>query len=161
MFSGPLTASMNIDWSPGGNIFARQSPNLFWPQDRSWCVASEIDLHATFVGGSLALANALVATPVLEAWRVEPTDPITATALICQSESTDTNVFYCLADCMREGSACSATVVRRDRPLTISVTFLAYDTFRFLRSPPGVWRALKQIELMLVTWVYPRIKIAK
>ena len=26
-------------------------PNLWWPEDRTWCVASEIDLLATYVGG--------------------------------------------------------------------------------------------------------------
>jgi hypothetical protein len=87
LFGGPLTAAMNTDWSPGGSIFARQSPNLFWPQDRSWCVGSEIDLHATLVGGPLALANALVANPALEAWRVEPTDPVTSDSDRLNSES--------------------------------------------------------------------------
>ncbi len=54
------------------------SPNLFWPQDHAWCVASEIDLYCTIVGGPQALADALVANPALEAWRVEPEDPVTS-----------------------------------------------------------------------------------
>ncbi|TMD41293.1 MAG: hypothetical protein E6I88_07925 [Chloroflexi bacterium] len=29
-----------------------QTPNLWWPEDRSWCVATEIDLAETYVGGS-------------------------------------------------------------------------------------------------------------
>ena len=28
-----------------------RSPNLWWPEDRAWCVASEIDLPWTYVGG--------------------------------------------------------------------------------------------------------------
>lgn len=77
LFEGPLEAAFNTDWSPGGSIFS-QSPNMFWPQDHSWCVASEIDLCATFLGGPVALANALIANPAFEAWRVEPTDPVTS-----------------------------------------------------------------------------------
>ena len=53
-----------------------QSPNLFWPQDHAWCVAAEIDLFCTLVAGPEALAQALVADPRLEAWRVHPADPI-------------------------------------------------------------------------------------
>jgi hypothetical protein len=39
-------------------------------------VASEIDLLCTMVGGSDDLAEALLADPRLEAWRVQPDDPI-------------------------------------------------------------------------------------
>jgi len=77
LFEGPLDAAIDTDWSPDGGIFP-QSPNLFWPQDHTWCVASEIDLYATLVGGPQALADALVANPALEAWHVEPTDPVTS-----------------------------------------------------------------------------------
>ncbi len=77
LFEGPLEAAIDADWSPGGSIFP-QSPNLFWPQDHAWCVGSEIDLYATLVGGPQALADALIANPALEAWHVEPTDPVTS-----------------------------------------------------------------------------------
>ena len=36
-------------------------PNLWWPDDRSWCVASEIDLPWTYVGGSKALIEEVLA----------------------------------------------------------------------------------------------------
>jgi len=49
-----------------------QSPNLAWPVDRVWCVATEIDLLATLIGCSAAAAAALVAHPALEAWPIEP-----------------------------------------------------------------------------------------
>jgi len=39
-------------------------------------VATEIDLFCTLVAGSEALAQALVGDPLLEAWRVQPADPI-------------------------------------------------------------------------------------
>lgn len=68
LFEGPLEGATDFIWS--------QSPNLFWPEDHSWCVASEIDLNCTFVGGSLALADRILANPAFEAWRVLPDDPI-------------------------------------------------------------------------------------
>ncbi len=77
LFEGPLDAAMDTDWSPSGSIVPH-SPNLFWPQDHAWCVASEIDLYTTFVAGSQELADTLVANPALEAWQVEPTDSVTS-----------------------------------------------------------------------------------
>jgi hypothetical protein len=44
-----------------GTAFFPQSPNLFWPQDQAWCVATEIDLYCTLVAGSESLAQALLA----------------------------------------------------------------------------------------------------
>lgn len=50
-----------------------QTPNLFWPADRAWCVATEIDFAWTLIGCSAEAAAALVAHPDLEAWPIEPT----------------------------------------------------------------------------------------
>jgi hypothetical protein len=49
-----------------------QPPNLWWPQDRSWFVGTEIDASATYVGGSDALVEAVCADSTLGASRVEP-----------------------------------------------------------------------------------------
>jgi hypothetical protein len=38
-----------------------------WPDDRAWCVAAEIDLAWTYVGGSVTLINDVLASPRLEA----------------------------------------------------------------------------------------------
>jgi hypothetical protein len=35
-------------------------PNLWWPDDHAWCVASEIDLTWTYVGGTTALVDELI-----------------------------------------------------------------------------------------------------
>jgi hypothetical protein len=51
-----------------------QPPNLWWPADRSWFVGTEIDVAATYVGGSDALARAVCADPTLRASRVAPSD---------------------------------------------------------------------------------------
>ena len=44
-----------------------QSPNLWWPEDRGWFVATEIDFDSTFVGGDDRLIAALVTDKRLEA----------------------------------------------------------------------------------------------
>jgi hypothetical protein len=48
------------------------SPNLWWPDDRAWCVATEIDLAWTYVGGSAALISDVLANPRLEAQPASP-----------------------------------------------------------------------------------------
>jgi hypothetical protein len=44
-----------------------QSPNLWWPDDRAWFVATEIDFDSTFVGGDDRIIAALVTDQRLEA----------------------------------------------------------------------------------------------
>ena len=45
-----------------------QSPNLWWPEDRAWFVATEVDLSSTYVGGSRELVRALLQDQGLEAF---------------------------------------------------------------------------------------------
>jgi hypothetical protein len=58
----------------------RAAPNLIWPADHTWLVASEVDFDSTLVGGRRGLIEAIVESPELEAWRVEPTDSLAADA---------------------------------------------------------------------------------
>lgn len=51
--------------------------NLWWPEDRSWCVATEIDFGWTYVGGSQALIDAVVTCVDLEALPARVTDAVT------------------------------------------------------------------------------------
>jgi hypothetical protein len=51
-----------------------QSPNLWWPDDRSWVVATEIDYAWTYVGGSRALVERILGAPRLEALPATLTD---------------------------------------------------------------------------------------
>ena len=60
LFAGSLAAAPELGWADPYGSFVPQSPNLFWPQDHAWCVATEIDLFCTLVAGSEALAQALV-----------------------------------------------------------------------------------------------------
>jgi len=43
-----------------------QSPNLWWPEDRAWCVASELDIYSTYVGAEPDALRALIDDPALE-----------------------------------------------------------------------------------------------
>jgi hypothetical protein len=47
-------------------------PNLIWPEDRAWFVASEYDFDSTLVGGSRELIDAILDSPDHEAWEVDP-----------------------------------------------------------------------------------------
>jgi hypothetical protein len=45
----------------------QDGPNLWWPDDQAWCVASEIDLPCTYVGGASELIEQILQHPALEA----------------------------------------------------------------------------------------------
>ena len=51
-----------------------QSANLAWPEDRSWCLATEIDGECTLVSGSRELISAIRDEPSLEVRAVCPED---------------------------------------------------------------------------------------
>jgi hypothetical protein len=77
LFSGPLDAAVEIgDW-PTREWFLPHSPNICWPDDVSWFVATEIDLFCTYVGGSRALIDELLNDDRLEVWEAHLDDPIT------------------------------------------------------------------------------------
>jgi hypothetical protein len=61
LFVGPLPAMPSLLDSQEG-----RTPNLWWPDDHAWCVASEIDLPWTYIGGSAALIAGLLADDRLE-----------------------------------------------------------------------------------------------
>ncbi|HEX3394170.1 MAG TPA: hypothetical protein VHS52_06550 [Acidimicrobiales bacterium] len=76
LLAGPLSAALRIGWHMRPDRFDTQSPNLFWPADRAWCAASEIDFDSTLVGGTAELVDAILATPALDAWAVRPDDSL-------------------------------------------------------------------------------------
>ena len=63
LFSGPLAAART---SYGGIPFSHQSANLWWPADRAWCVATEVDHAWSYVGGTGACVAAILADPRLD-----------------------------------------------------------------------------------------------
>jgi hypothetical protein len=80
LFKGPLDGISEMGWRLDGRFHTPQSPNLFWPHDRAWFVATEIDLDSTFVGGSAALIHEVLGEVRLEAWPSRPADLVWATS---------------------------------------------------------------------------------
>jgi hypothetical protein len=67
LLAGPVEA-----FSESADGLRYQSANLCWPDDRAWCVASEIDLDTTYVGCSGGAAAAILADDCLEALSIDP-----------------------------------------------------------------------------------------
>ncbi len=72
LLRGPLGA---VDAITDG--LGRQCPNLWWPQDRSWFLVTEIDFAWTYVAGSDALATAIEQADGIEAMRSDLDRPAT------------------------------------------------------------------------------------
>jgi len=70
LLRGPLAAVATLARYEGPDVPWAQSPNLFWPADRAWIVATEIDFDSTLVGGTREAVGAVL-TSRLEAWPVE------------------------------------------------------------------------------------------
>jgi hypothetical protein len=73
---GPLALALDIRWAPVPDR-RLEPPNILWPADRAWFVASDTDLDSTYLGGSAALVDALLEQRLLEVWPVAATDHIT------------------------------------------------------------------------------------
>ncbi|MDQ2815964.1 MAG: hypothetical protein M3Z75_30015 [Actinomycetota bacterium] len=66
LFAGPLSAvTTSFDAAPFD-----QRAHLWWPQDRSWCVATDTDLMSTYVAGSADCVAAVLAEDELESYAV-------------------------------------------------------------------------------------------
>ncbi|WP_371573392.1 hypothetical protein [Streptomyces sp. NBC_01314] len=74
LLAGPLDQAD----SPARNNdeVSAEIPDLWWPQDRAWCVGGDVDLVSTYVGGSAACVADLLATPSLEACSVTETTTV-------------------------------------------------------------------------------------
>ncbi len=66
LLSGPLSAAArSVEDSPGDQI-----ANLWWPDDRTWCLVTDIDLMTTYVGGSSGCIASITTDTELEAMPV-------------------------------------------------------------------------------------------
>lgn len=72
LFEGSLREVAMLD---GGLIGAR-SPNLLWPVDRSWFLASEVDLDSSILGGSRELCEAALHSSGIEALSIYVDDSL-------------------------------------------------------------------------------------
>jgi hypothetical protein len=63
LFRGsPHDVGGSFETDPGSG----RGASLWWPGDRAWCVASDVDLKSTYVGGSADCVAAILAEPALE-----------------------------------------------------------------------------------------------
>ncbi|MEV0136822.1 hypothetical protein AB0H83_51410 [Dactylosporangium sp. NPDC050688] len=53
-----------------------QSPNLWWPDDHGWCVATDVDQTSTYLGGSATLIHDLLDDRELTTQPASPNDAI-------------------------------------------------------------------------------------
>jgi hypothetical protein len=74
LFRGPLTEAGQWDAADlvPGEPRAINSPNLMWPADHSWFVATEIDLPWTGIAGSAELIADLLADEALDVEAIQP-----------------------------------------------------------------------------------------
>ncbi len=71
LFDGPIENVVAIGtWSPS-DAPRRRGPQWWWPADRAWFVATEIDYPWTYLAGTPALIDAIIDHPTIEAVRVE------------------------------------------------------------------------------------------
>jgi hypothetical protein len=73
LYPGPVEAVTGVASFAG----LGQTPNLWWPADRAWCVATEIDLPWTYLAGPAGLIDSILHDRRVEALPASPTDPLT------------------------------------------------------------------------------------
>lgn len=73
LLTGPVTAVLASLCAPPW----WQSPTLWWPDDRAWCVETEVDMMSTYLGGTRQCIEELAAHDGLEAVTVDPADGVT------------------------------------------------------------------------------------
>jgi hypothetical protein len=73
LFAGPLSGvTFSFERPPSD-----QRAHLWWPEDRRWCVATDVDLMTTYVGGSADCITALLSDPRLESLPVSVDQSVT------------------------------------------------------------------------------------
>ena len=75
LFDGPIGAVAAVGSPAFDGTLTRRSPQWWWPDDRSWFVASEIDEPWSYVAGPARLIEAVGAVPGVESVPVGPDDP--------------------------------------------------------------------------------------
>jgi hypothetical protein len=68
------TAIEGVEWR---SRFDGPTPNLVWPGDLAWALATEIDFDSTLIGGSPALVDAILSSEELESREVSSSTDLT------------------------------------------------------------------------------------
>ncbi|MET1051079.1 MAG: hypothetical protein ABWX65_00430 [Mycetocola sp.] len=70
LFEAGATDFADVAWPERApwvdHVMWAHSPNILWPDDHAWLLATEIDFDSTLIAGSTALIRELVQTPGLE-----------------------------------------------------------------------------------------------
>jgi hypothetical protein len=66
LFSGAVASATSFQFG----MFGWQSPNLWWPDDRAWCVITEVDGYSSYVGGSRVCIDHVLNSIYVEAIEV-------------------------------------------------------------------------------------------
>jgi hypothetical protein len=65
LLSGPHSAWQDLP----------DNPNYWWPEDRAWCMCTDVDFCWAYVAGSVACIEEVLAVPVLDAYPTKPENP--------------------------------------------------------------------------------------
>ena len=72
LLRGPIQgARLSFAVPPG-----EQGPNVWWPDDRAWCVVSDVDMTSTYIAGTAACVESVLSDARLETMLVSPADPL-------------------------------------------------------------------------------------
>lgn len=91
LYAGPVEAALAL--LPEQD----QTPNIWWPHDRAWCVATEIDLTESYLAGSQGLIEQLLHDPRLEALAAGPGDTMAFRLRGWQADAVEAGVAELLA----------------------------------------------------------------
>lgn len=69
--SGPLSAMTGLRYP---DVHGWRNPDLFWPNDRSWFAATDVDFWSLYVGGSKAFTSDLATRSPTRCEFVDPDD---------------------------------------------------------------------------------------
>jgi hypothetical protein len=81
LMSASLTLFAERDWLDTASVdvwpAAGHTPQMLWPEDRSWVLATEIDWDFTIVAGSRGLIDGVLEDPRFEAFAIADSDDLT------------------------------------------------------------------------------------
>jgi hypothetical protein len=65
LLKGPLSSYADLP----------HDPNYWWPDDRAWCLCTDVDFDWAYLAGSAAYAEEVLAVPVIDAQATRPENP--------------------------------------------------------------------------------------
>jgi len=77
---GTLGSAKCIEGPQSPKAIGPHAPNILWPDDRSWCLVTDIDFDSTLVGGSKTLIQALASWHRLTVLGVVPDESLSMAA---------------------------------------------------------------------------------